>query len=488
MVVDEELFFARRLGYGLRIGESIGADVRGWATKQLSEVPPLDFYAPDGTNQRGAFPDFAEPTLDDASAAEIWGICEEKEVEISKKAGTMPARDFENLMNAEVGFPRGEYPGWRDCLVRTLTAVNGPSPVFERFWTFWINHFTVAPSAHEKIFYGPHIRGIRNAMTGTFREMLHAAILSSGMLRYLDNALSTGPNSEIGKRNGETINENLARELLELHTISATAGYTQEDVAQVAYALSGWGTNSGASGEHKAYRKMPKGTAFLVQRHEPGKRTIMGKQYPETGKGAQKGANQIRELLDDLAADARTAEYISYKLVRHFVADIPPDDSVARVRAAWLDSGGNLLAVHGAVIDEVIAKGHDNRKFTTPENWLFQAHRLTGARVPNTKPWGGTYWIDLLYKELGQSFSDCPQPNGWSDLEADWVSKELLVRRARYGFQIGVKTSPDAFGALQAYASRLAGPTGPLLAQMQQAASPSIAVATLLCSPDFLRI
>jgi uncharacterized protein (DUF1800 family) len=490
MPVDDELFFARRLGYGLRAGETIGSDIRTWALNQLAQVPALDFYGPDGTSLRKDFPDFAEPTLDDAAAAEIWGTAEDREIKLLPKAGTMPDKEFETLMNTEVYFLRGEYPAWRDCLVRSLTAVNGPSPVFERFWSFWVNHFTVAPSGQEKVFYGPHIRGIRNAMTGNFRDMLHAAILSSGMLRYLDNWLSTGPNSDIGKANRETINENLARELLELHTISPSAGYTQEDIAETALILSGWGTNSGAANEHKAYRKMPKGTAFLVLRHEPGERTVMGKVYKPTGKGAQKGANQALELLDDLALDARTAEFISWKLVRHFVADIPPEDSVNRVRQAWLDSGGDLQTIHAAVVDEVIAKGRDNRKFTTPENWLFQVHRLTSVPLPRAEPWSGNYWIDLLYKELGQSFSDCPQPNGWSDLESDWVSRELLVRRARYSFQVGarVDSSPESLADLVAYAGRLAGQDSALVSQFQLAATPAIAAATLLCSPDFLRI
>lgn len=450
----------------------------------------MDFYGPDGASIRRLFPDFAEPTLTDGDAAQIWGDAERKEVKLIAKAGTMPDKDFENMMNEEVYFLRGEYPAWRDCLVRSLTAVNGPSPVFERFWTFWTNHFTVAPSNQEKVFYGPHTRGIRNAMTAKFRDMLQAATLSSGMLRYLDNWLSTGPNSEIGRANGETINENLARELLELHTVSPAAGYTQQDVSEVAFVLSGWGVNSGAPNEHKAYKKMPKGTAFLVQRHEPGDRVIMGKTYPATGKGALKGANQVTDLLDDLAANPSTIDFISRKLIRHFVADVPPEDSVTRVKQVWAESDGNLIAIHTAVIEEVIAKGRDSRKFTTPENWLFQAHHLTGVDLPNSPPWQSGVWVDLLCKELGQSFSDCPQPNGWSDLEKDWLSKELLVRRARYSFSVGIKSGADqtTLEGFTDFAQRLAGADSDLVAQMRQAPTPAIAIATLLSSPDFMRI
>ncbi len=484
MIADEELFFARRLGYGLRQGETVGPDVRAWAVGQIKDIPPLDFYGPDGRNLRDHFPDFAEPTLTFREACRLWGVAENKENELFQKVDKMPEDEWRHEMEQEVWLPRSDYPYWRDCLVRSLTAVHGPSPVFERFWTFWVNHFTVSATAFTKLFYGPHTRAIRDRMTGNVEDMLRGAVLNPAMLFYLDNFLSSGPHSEIALHTSETINENLARELLELHTMSPEAGYTQDDVIQTAYALTGWGFFGGAHDQPEIPGN-PYGTYFEVKRHEPGKRTIMGKTYSDRNRGM----NQAGELIRDLAMDERTARFVSWKLIRHFLADEPPEDSVNKVRDAWMDSGGDLVTIHTAVIDEVLAHAPDHPKFTTPENWLYQVHRTTGVKVPESRPWAGSYWINALCDELGQSYNECAQPNGWSDLKADWTSKELLERRVRYAFKIGSQMFDESRQAfILETAGRLSGPDSDLVKAMKAADNRTDATVILLASPDFMRI
>lgn len=488
MAVDEELFFARRLGYGLRQGETLGPSIRDWAVRQISEIPPLDFFGRDGANIRGHFPDFAEPVVDFTNATRLWGEYANKEQELQKTADKMPAGDWQKMMEREVYFPQSQYPSWRDCLVRSLTAVNGPSPVFERFWNFWVNHFSINANAFTRIFYGPHTRVIRNRMTGNFRDMLHDAVLNPAMLYYLDNWLSTGPHSPAGLNGKETINENLARELLELHTISPAAGYTQDDVIQTAYALTGWSFYGGEVHQRDIPKSSPFGTFYNIHRHEPGPRTILGKTYDSEKKG---GIGQAPALLNDLAARPEAARFLSTKLVRHFVADEPPDDSVAKVVEAWLDSRGDLVTIHTAVIDQVLAKAPDNPKFSTPDTWLYESHRATGVEIPETVIWSSSdpsdFWVSAALEELGQPDGESPQPNGWSDLQADWISNVLLERRVRYAFQIGRRIDDTTSEFVKDLAARLAGPNSGLVTAMK-GSEPGEAVALLLSSPEFLRI
>lgn len=380
-----------------------------------------------------------------------------------------------------------DVPRWRDCLVKTLTAVNGPSPVFERFWWFWCNHFTVSTTEAEiKLFYGPHTRNIRNRMTGKFTDLLQDAILNPGMLVYLDNHLSTGPNSFSGKRDDGNLNENLAREVFELHTMSPAGGYTQKDVIEAALALTGWQFYAGipTHGEHIKGAKY--GVWFQKERHEPGSRTIMGKVY----KPKDKGRNQAIELLADLAQHPETARHLSWKLARHFLSDDPPAASVDRIHQAWIDSDGDLIAIHTAVIDEVVAVATADAKFTTPENWLTQAFRTTGVAVPLTRPYPGTgeYWIDALFKELGQAYDQCPQPNGYPDTLADWISKETLDRRVRLAYFFGQKIDGARAEGLKTFASRLAGEGSDLALKVARAGSKMEATTLLLSSPQFLKI
>jgi uncharacterized protein (DUF1800 family) len=482
MAIDEELFFARRLGYGLKRDETVGASIRDWAIKQLSEAPPLDYYGPDNQNLRHLLPPLADPIPDYQEASRLVGLYYNKTLDLEAKQDTMPPQEFGNLYSHEVNQPQNTFPTWREALLRTLTAVNGPSPVFERFWQFWVNHFAIKAENMSSLWYGPHTRLIRSHMTGTFAQMLQDAELQPAMLFYLDNFSSTGPHSPGGRQNdGETINENLARELFELHTMSPAGEYTQRDIIETSYALSGWGFYSGQRGQ--TIRKMPTGVLFDIDRHEPGKRIILGKTY---GTG-NKGRDQAPKLIADLAIHPATAQFLSWKLVRHFVADDPPDDSVGRVKDAFIQSGGDMKTIHIAVVDEVLAKGHDTEKFTTPVTWLHMVHRTTDAPVSTTPPASGTYWIDLLLAELGQGYNTSPQPNGFSDLKNDWTSKELLERRVRYAYMTSGRTKGEMFPFLSEYAVRLAGADSDLVSAMSKAEAPLFAVTILLASPQFMR-
>ena len=182
---------------------------------------------------------------------------------------------------------------------------------------------------------------------------------------------------------------------------------------------------------------------------------------------------------------------LATKLARHFVADEPPDDSVQRIRDAWMQSKGDLVTVHTAVIDEVIAKGPDNPKFTTPQNWVYLAHRTAHAPLPLAEMWGRdpkAIWVSALLEEMGQAYGGVPQPNGWSDLAADWLSKELINRRLRYALKIGLSTPGSIAEHLESTAQRIAGAESDLGKTVAAADSVLDKATILLSSPQFMRI
>ena len=210
----------------------------------------------------------------------------------------------------------------------------------------------------------------------------------------------------------------------------------------------------------------------------------MGKTYKPKGDGS----NQALDLFRDFAAHPTTAQHIAFKLARHFIADVPPEASVERIRTAFVDSKGDLVTVHTAVIEEVLAHALDHRKFTTPELWLFQSYRLTGAAVPTGPLKWGEECMMFTFREMGQSLDECPQPNGWSDLKQDWVSEELLDRRIRYSNILGHKVDAATVASLGDYCDRLAGKDSDLATRVRRAETGVHATMMVLCSPQFLHI
>ena len=246
-----------------------------------------------------------------------------------------------------------------EILARTRLAASTDAGFRERWTLFWANHFTVAAKGlAETAAVGPFEReAIRPHVFGRFEDLLVAASSHPGMLLYLDQTQSIGPNSvAAGRRAGKGgLNENLGREILELHTVGAGAGYTQSDVTEFARALTGW-SMGGANGPEQEQG------AFLYRAnfHEPGERVVMGRRYPD------KGGDQALEILKDLAADPHTADHIARKLAIHFIADDPQPSLVAKLRGAFLASHGDLSHVATVLVAAPEAWDPTPRKFKTP--------------------------------------------------------------------------------------------------------------------------
>ncbi|WP_303813495.1 DUF1800 domain-containing protein, partial [Sandarakinorhabdus limnophila] len=328
---------------------------------------------------------------------------------------------------------------------------------------------------------GPlEFEAIRPHIGGRFADMLLAVTRHPGMQFYLDQAQSIGPNSLLGeaarRRNAPRqpgLNENLAREILELHTLGA-GNYTQADVAGLARALTGWSIGG--------FVRRPLGVAapdgqfvFQPNWHEPGSVTVAGRPYRQNGEA------QALAILNDLALNPLTARRLALKFARHFVADAPPPALVDRMAAAYLASGGQLPALYRALIEAPEAWATPLAKFKTPWDWLVSSLRALGRE--NAPPLQA---IGAL-RELGQPVWRPGSPAGWEDDAARWAAPDALLRRVEIASRIAapLAASIDA----RSLAPRiLPGTLSPATASaIARAESPAEGLALLLVAPEFLR-
>ncbi len=362
-----------------------------------------------------------------------------------------------------------------EIIARARLAASTPASFRERWTLFWANHFTMAAKGlPETVAVGPFEReAIRPHVFGRFEDMLVASSSHPGMLLYLDQAQSIGPNSQAGLRRGGKagLNENLGREIMELHTVGADAGYTQADVTEFARALTGW-SMGGANGA-------PEQAGAFVYRanfHEPGARTVMSRRY------ADEGGLQALNVLKDLAVNPHTADHLARKIAIHFIADDPPPALVARLRSVYLDSRGDLGEVALALIAAPEAWEPTQRKFKTPYEYIVSSYRAADAlpRDPAKEIVGPL-------SALGMRPFGAPQPNGWSEMAADWAAPDAVVKRLTWaqGFaNVYVPQTPPADEAKAVLGARLTDKT---LTAVSRAETRPEAFAILLMSPEFQR-
>ena len=483
--------YARRVGFGLTPGEHPGDDPVGWAAAQLRSVPPIGIVEPDG-RPRADLPEGLRLRGSGDELMHAWQRVIDTVAEVRARSAGLGEAAFRREQAERVFIPYQRLEHWKEVQARATTAVHGSAPVFERFWHFWTNHFTVAPGTMQNdVLVGPFQRALREPMGGTFRDLLWRAVTHPAMLVYLDNVRNTGPNSRARRERWtrDSVNENLGRELLELFTLSPAGGYTQQDVEQVTLVLTGWRVQR-PDRSHRPW--VPLGTRFVHDWHEPGAQTVLGRRYQALFKAESK----LEELIDELAAHPATARHLARKLCVHFIDDEPPADAVAAVERAWLDSGGRLPAVHEAVLRAAWATLGRTRKFASPETWFLQVHRTSGAELPRALPLPGepgfkTFW---LLADLGQPLPRCPQPNGWPIRSADWLSRELLDRRVRLAQLLaqaltrgaGASARERFAGLVETHAPGGASQTGVLAAQALAQGDPARALALVWLSPEFL--
>lgn len=346
------------------------------------------------------------------------------------------------------------------------------TPFVERLVWFWANHFTISAKGKSRVL--PFIEtyvddAIRPHTLGRFPDMLVAVAQYPAMLIYLDNALSIGPNSQAGKRNGRDLNENLAREILELHTVGVNGGYSQRDVIQLAKLLTGWTVPLGPRAP-----RTDAGFLFLHRQHEPGDKSVMGRNYPS---GQQAGEQALR----DLALRPETAMFLARKLTRHFLADAPPRAAVDHVARRYLESGGDLRRTAQALIEAADAPAlAATRKFAAPMDHLAAAVRGFG-------PMGvGPLGAQATLAGFGQAPFNAGSPAGYPDSAADWATPDSLTRRLEWAIATAEMAPIDDHPLAHAQAIFGADLSERTATVIANAESPTEGLALLLAAPEFL--
>ncbi|MGB3488931.1 MAG: DUF1800 family protein [Xanthobacteraceae bacterium] len=360
-----------------------------------------------------------------------------------------------------------------EALARIQRASIAECGFLERLVTFWSNHFCISVSKGQpaRIWAGAFEReAIRPHVLGHFADMLKAVEQHPAMLFFLDNQQSIGPNSRAGQRGKRGLNENLAREIMELHTLGVGSGYTQADVVALAKILTGW-TYAGRQGRLGE----PGSFIFNVNAHEPGTFVLLGKSYPDNN------VAQGEAALADIARRPATATFIATKLVRHFVADDPPPALVARLADVFRKTDGDLRAVSHALVEADDAWRAPMTKMRSPYEFLIATGRLM-AQIPEDP---GRYLYGL--NVLGQPLWAPAGPNGFADTNAAWAAPEGMKLRldiaAQVASRIGDNRDPREMLELIA-ADAASADTRQTIARAE---SRQQAFALLLMSPEFQR-
>ncbi|MGZ3378125.1 MAG: DUF1800 domain-containing protein [Phenylobacterium sp.] len=372
-----------------------------------------------------------------------------------------------------------------DFLARTQLAASTDAGFRERWTLFWANHFTVsATKAITGTVVGPfEEEAIRPNVFGRFDDLLGAAESHPAMLTYLDQIQSIGPDSQFAsfqRRGGRGLgfqqaalrspglNENLAREIMELHTVGIDGGYTQADVTEFARAMTGLSIGGERDGQYGV-------AVFRDQAHEPGTRTIMGVRYDQRGK------DQTNAILSDLAAKPQTAHFICAKIARHFVADDPPPALVARLEDAWRTSRGDLAYVADTLISAPEAWDPRPAKFKTPYEFVVSSFRAAGGQPQTFQSFGP------ILTALGQKPFSAPSPKGWPEDAQSWAAPDAIVKRMQFAQAFSgasVRDRDPKLLAADALGERLSPDTAKAIARAE---SRQEGFALLLMSPEFQR-
>ncbi len=406
MAISRETMAVRRFGYGFGPGEAGPGDAAGLMADLAEGAAATDRT---GAAGRAHFPRLAEFL----------------EMRAGGPEAAMTARQTIGKVIQE------EFA--REGRARVFRAATSRTPFFDRLSWFWAGHFAVmgkaipgraAAGAFEDDAIRPHV-------AGRFADMLRASTKHPAMLIFLDQNRSSGPESPYGRRARKGLNENLAREIMELHTLGVGAPYTQADVRQFAELLTGL-----------SFDRETGAPRLLRERAEPGAETVLGRSYG----GGPPLMSDIDAALDDLAAHPATARHIAFKLARHFVADAPPEPLVAHVEAAFRASGGDLPRVYEALLEHPASWEEGPGKARQPFDYVAATLRAVG---PDADEIDGMIALDKAMEprrrlNVGQALRRLnqipmlpPGPQGWPEEEEAWITPQGLSARIDWASRVG---------------------------------------------------
>jgi uncharacterized protein (DUF1800 family) len=479
---------ANRFGLGARPGElaKIGSP-SDWLKQQLQGAPPL-LVAADLKSAVQVMEGAAEIA---SNVRELGGDGREDLKKIAADETDPVAAQQARQQIIANRLPKYFLPIYQaDAAARLRNAVATDRPFVERLVHFWSNHFAVSVDKVAVLGLAGCLEreAIRPHVLGNFADMLLAVEKHPAMLQFLDNQLSIGPNSptaQLAKKRQAAnpqrrqlgLNENLAREILELHTLGVDGGYTQADVTNFAKVITGWSLGGGPYQLNRQSDGVRPGAfVFRAAIHEPGAQTVFKKRY------SQDGVQQGEAVLRDLALAPQTARHLAVKLARHFIADDPPAAVVERLTQTYLKSSGNLPAVYAALIDSPEAWSDEPAKFKTPTDYLVSLHRGLAIPLPAQAPQA----IASL-NTLGQQQFRPGSPAGWPDRSADWDGPAAVLKRIELANSLAQRlgNARDA----RALSSQLLGDTLTEATRMSvdRAESGMQALTLLLTAPEFMR-
>lgn len=325
-----------------------------------------------------------------------------------------------------------------DMRISLLRAAMASDGFRERLVRFWADHFSVSAKGKglRYVTTGYIEDAIRPNITGSFSNLLRAATTHPVMLIYLDQIQSIGPNSKIGLKAGRGLNENLAREILELHTLGVGGAYGQTDVREFAELLTGLNYN---------FRT---GFNFRKQAAEPGAELVLGREYG----GRFASLSDIYEALEDLSLHPDTGQHLARKLVVHFVSDTPDEAHIAEVASAYRASRGDLMATYEALLSHPAAWRDPLRKAKQPFDFMASSMRAMGvdaSGLENLSRKKSRFYFLLPMQLMGQPWLEAAGPDGWPESTADWITPQGLAARVQWallaaGLWAG-DTDPRAF-------------------------------------------
>ena len=492
MSLQDAAIAANRFGFGARPGElnAIAGDPRGWIKAQLAperSTPAALAALPPAEDDVLAFGRFYV-------ARRLNGPNGDKVRARLQKRGV--SQDMQAAMSVEDQFRQHFRARYENATKARLdTAFSTDRPVYERLAHFWANHFTVSVAKPQAAGMPPSFEreAIRPHIAGKFADMLLASTKHPGMTIYLDNWQSIGPNSgwaknpalipRIGFGQGGRptgLNENLGREILELHTLGVNGGYTQADVQALAAIITGWTYDRPDVREYFSddvgQRTGAQMFKFESDAHEPGAKTLLGKSYTANG------VTQGEAALGDIALNPATAKFIAAKLARHYIADAPPPAAVERIAQTFARTDGDLRATMVALIDSPETWAQPYAKFKQPEEYLISVMRA--LKIADLPPGVGA----VAARAMGQPMYAAPGPDGWADIAAPWLTGDLVFKRVEWAEALAQRVAradidPAAIGDAC---------LGPLFSSdsrdaVRRAESPAQAMAILFSSPEFQR-
>jgi len=448
--VDQSLRALNRFGLGAGIGErSALGDPRAWLLDQLDpraallEEPPA---AAEGTPTEVA-----------------------RRLRVAQRGG-----DPEDIRRARRDLSAVLQHERSLALTRRVVT---ETPYVERLVAFWSNHLCVSVLAKQQVIplAGPYERDVvRPHVLGRFADMVLASARHPAMLVYLDNFTSVGPESPAASRaarggRARGLNENYARELLELHTLGVEGGYRQSDVEAVARILTGW--TLAAAGP--AATPDPPRYQFRPALHQPGTKTVLGRRYGPAGE------REGEEIIRDLCAHPSTARFLATKLARHFVSDTPSKEAVDRIATSYSRSGGHLGAVARAIVGLEEAWDPEARKLRTPQDWLVAA--LRALRVKAVPP-----MASALLQQLRNPLWGPDAPKGFGDEVRDWADPDGLMSRAEVARSMARRIAASGLDPVSLLDVVESPPDGPLRSLVaDRSVPPAERLALVLGGPAF---